>query len=217
MSTNMFIVLFYSGAIIAGANSDGEHRVLLNEINKNGTANNTIRVNTPPQGCTQRVYLTNQLFTTCGFADYCCRNRVFETQFKKEADKCKHPNSTVTSCNSLKSCQNTCKSKVPSGYGCIDGNTNGKYSVVVNDCYTNCFNNFYSCPTNPIFNSSSYSKVVSTGEIIIIVMIVGGFLLCLFKTTLCKDCYLPPMRRGSESKVHVIASTSTREEYTNVV
>jgi hypothetical protein len=185
--------------------------------NSTAPANNTLRGNTSPQGCNQRAYLSNQLYTSCSFGDYCCRNRVFENQFKKEADKCAQPNSTAASCKNLKSCQNTCKSKVPSGFGCIDGNPNGKYSVIVNDCYTNCFNNFYICPTNTIYNSSSYSKIMSAGEIIIVVLIVGGFMLCLLKTTLCKDCYMPPMRRGSDSKVHVIASTSTKEDYTNVI
>lgn len=186
-------------------------------ITSPAVANNTLRGNTASQSCNQKVYLTNELSKACRLSEYCCRNRVFEFQFKKEAEKCAHPNNTVTSCNSLLSCQNTCKSKAPTGYGCIDGTTIGKYSIVISDCYTNCFNNFYVCPTNTIPNSSSYSKRISIPEIICIAIIVGGLLICLVKTTLCKDCHMSPMRRESSSKVHVIASTSTKDDYTNVL
>jgi len=111
-----------------------------------------------------------------------------------------------------------CKTKVPLGYGCVDGtNHNGKYNTIVSDCYTNCFNNFYSCPTNNIPTSSSYVKTVIDAGTIMVIVFVSCFAMCLVKSTLLKDFRIGNKRRSSTSRVHIIAATSHSDNYTNVV
>lgn len=187
-----------------------------NTTNTTNTTNSTI---TAVQNCDQQVQLKKKI-ATCLINNLCCRNTIYETQFQTELKKCTGPatganipaNVTAT-CNRFKTCQATCKNKLPNGYVCRDGNNVGRNSIDLYDCYTTCFNKLYNCPTNQILTNSTGKYLVSTAELAIVCVIVALFIICLFGVTFCREDNITS--RKSRSKIH-IATTSGVSHFSSV-
>jgi hypothetical protein len=161
-------------------------------------ADNAKNVTTNDIYCKSQNVLYNQILN-CRKQDYCCSLNVYESQFNNEQTKCTSIMSTF--CNNLKNCRTSCKKKIPLYYNCIYGNTNEKYSLILNSCYKKCFDNEYNCP-----NSKNQQKYFGIGEIIIVVIVLGTFGLCVARYTCFKDCRLKNTRRSS--KVHIATTNN---------
>ena len=187
-----------------------------NTLNTNtNTIDTTINtINTTVQNCYQQMELKNKI-NTCSINTICCRNTIYETQIQTELNKCAGfsaaPPANITDTrNRFKTCQTTCKNKLPTRYICRDGNNVGRNSIDLYDCYTNCFNKLYNCPSNQILTTSTGQYLVSTVEVVIVCVIVVLVIICLFRVTVCSEDNLPIIRgRGrSRSKVHNATTTS---------
>jgi hypothetical protein len=143
--------------------------------------------------CNSQISLQKQT-VNCPSYDYCCRILIYEDQFTKEENNCKLSQKNTGLCNNLKSCKETCKSKIPSTYSCI--NRKSGYNQILDSCYETCFYKGYNCLTS----SNSKDKSMGTAEIIILVILLSSFTYCLCRHTFCKDFYIP--ERRPSSKIH---------------
>ena len=197
-----------------------ENSTIIENTNTTTTTNSTTTTNTTitaVQNCGQQGQLKNKI-ATCLINDLCCRNTIYETQFQSELKKCtspatgaKTPANVTATCNRFKTCQASCKNKLPVGYLCRDGNNMGRNSIDLYDCYTTCFNKLYNCPSKHILTSSTGKYLVSTAELAVVCVIVVLFVICLFGVTFCRN---DNITRPS-SKIH-IATTSGVSHFSSV-
>lgn len=159
----------------------------LNTTIKNGSQLSSTR-------CDKEILLFNNI-KQCG-TNNCCILYVYENQFRIES---KDDNITTT----LEKCKNSCKYKNPPII-CNQSTNKNVYNTQLISCYEKCFINENKCKVG-------YSKVISTVEIVLLVIFLGSFVMCLIRTTILKDCSCEG--GTSSSKVHV---ESTKETFSGV-
>ena len=141
-----------------------------------------------------------QKIQTCKASEQCCISIVFENQFEMES------RGNVA----LSNCKSDCRSKMSSSnIACNHVSTNYNIYRNLNYCYSVCFQNAYKCH-NFNYNNNN-RKILSEGEIVIVVIVLTIFFGCVCRYSVCEDFKI--RRMSYQSKVHV---AKTNDTYDNI-